>query len=369
MTASEKGVKRETGIKKMMAALLSSKVVDDLLVPVAQADAKSVMPALVASADELDRAVLLGPSFFINTARMAARISHKRSGRRTAVWMRPCEVRAFKELVKLNQASNEELLILCMDCPMAPDRERFGEYAQTHGTDGGPWAAGIFPDPLSSGLSICGTCRACRSPQAADADIQVLFYGMDEGAVVRAGTPKGEDAMAMLNMASEASPDSREAVVETMIRSGQEFFDCVAIDTTQVTDSLSKLSSFFAACINCYNCRTVCPVCYCRECVFNTDVFEHDPAQYHLWAARQGNLRLPSDTLFFHLTRLAHMSHACVGCGQCTRACPSGIPVADLFSTVGSHIQHALNYLPGSETPPPFTVFKKDEFEDAVGID
>jgi len=369
MTASEKGVAREAGLKKMMASMLSSGVVEDLLVPVAQADGKSVMPALVASADDLGRAVFLGPSFFINTARMAARISHKPSGRKTAVWMRACEIRAFKELVKLNQASDAELLILGMDCPMAPDREVFHGYAKEHGTDGLAWAADVFPDPLASELLICGTCRACRAPEAGDADIQVLFYGIEEGAVVVAGTQKGREALDLLDMEPGESPGSRETVVEALGRSGQEFFDVMAVDTAQVTDSLEKLETFFASCINCYNCRTVCPVCYCRECVFNTDVFEHDPAHYHLQAARQGNLRLPSDTLFFHLTRLAHMSHACVGCGQCSRACPSGIPVADLFSSVGRHIQEAFDYLPGGEAPPPFTAFNTDEFQDAVGID
>ena len=369
MTAAKKGEEREAVLKKMMAELLSSGIVDDVLVPVPQADGKSVMPALVASADDLARAVFLGPSFFINTARMAARISHKPSGRKTAVWMRPCEIRAFKELIKLNQASDSELLILGMDCPMALDREGFHGYGQAYGTDSGAWADAVFPDPLSSGLSICSTCRACRSPEAADADIQVLIYGLEAQVQVRAGTPKGRETMDLLNMAPGESPPSRETVVQALRKSGRESFEVMATDIAQVTDSLEKLGTFLGACINCYNCRTVCPVCYCRECVFNTDVFEHDPAQYHLWAVRQGTFRLPSDTLFFHLTRLAHMSHACVGCGQCSRACPSGIPVADLFSSVGRHIQEAFDYQPGGDTPPPFTAFNTDEFEDAVGIE
>jgi len=369
MTASKTGGNQEAKLKKIMVDLLSRKIVDDVLVPMPQADKKSVMPALVAAMDDIDRAVFLGPSFLINTARMAARISHKPSGRKTAVWMRPCEVRAFKELVKLNQASDTEVLILSMDCAMAPDREAFDAYGQAHETDTRAWTAAVFPDPLASALEICGTCRACQSPQAADADIQVLLYGIDGGPVIRAGSPKGQAAMDLMTMVSEESPAARDTVVTALGRAGQEAFEVMALDTAQVTDSLEKLDTFFSRCINCYNCRTVCPVCYCRECVFNTDVFEHDPAQYHLWAAKQGTFRLPSDTLFFHLTRLAHMSHACVGCGQCSRACPSGIPVADLFSTVGRHIQKAFDYVPGKDTPPPFTAFNTDEYQDAVGIE
>lgn len=352
-----------------MAALLDQGLVDDLVVPVSQPDGRSVMPALVASVNDLDRAVFLTPSFFINTARLAARISRKPSGRKTAVWMRPCEIRAFRELVKLNQASDTELVMLGMDCPMAPDREGYQAYAAEQGTDPSAWADALYPDPLASGLEICGTCRTCRSPVPAHADLEFLLYGVDGAPVVRAGTPKGREILERVNMAGGESPTTRETVVEALVRSGQEAFEKMAGDTARVTDSLEKLDAFFSACITCTNCRMVCPVCYCRECVFNTEVFEHDPAQYHLWAARRGNLRLPSDTLFFHLTRLAHMGHACVGCGQCTRACPSGIPVADLFSAAGRHIQEAFGYEPGGEEAPPFTTFKPDEFQDAVGIE
>jgi formate dehydrogenase subunit beta len=125
-----------------------------------------------------------------------------------------------------------------------------------------------------------------------------------------------------------------------------------------------------AACVNCYNCRVACPVCYCRECVFVTDVFDHDPAQYFGWAKRKGALKMPTDTLFYHLTRLAHMSTACVGCGQCSNACPNGIPVMELFRTVAHRTQAAFDYRAGVDVDqkPPLTEFKEKEFEEIVGI-
>ena len=65
------------------------------------------------------------------------------------------------------------------------------------------------------------------------------------------------------------------------------------------------------------HCRVACPVCYCKECVFLTNVFEHDPDQYLRWAKRKGMVKMPTDTVFYHITRMVHMSTACVGCGQC----------------------------------------------------
>ena len=140
--------------------------------------------------------------------------------------------------------------------------------------------------------------------------------------------------------------------------------------TREATESLEKLTAYFASCINCYNCRVACPVCYCKECVFVTDVFNHDPSQYLRWASRKGMIKMPTDTLFYHITRLAHMSTACVGCGQCSNACPNDIPVMELFRTVAHGTQQAFEYEAGRslEQEPPLSTFREDEFPEVVGI-
>jgi formate dehydrogenase subunit beta len=140
--------------------------------------------------------------------------------------------------------------------------------------------------------------------------------------------------------------------------------------TRQATDSVEKMTAYFASCVNCYNCRVACPVCYCKECVFVTDVFNHDPAQYLRWASRKGVIKMPTDTAFYHITRMAHMSTACVGCGQCSNACPNDIPVMELFRTIAQDTQKAFDYEPGRsiEDDPPLSVFREDEFAEVVGI-
>ncbi len=79
---------------------------------------------------------------------------------------------------------------------------------------------------------------------------------------------------------------------------------------------------------------------------------------------------MPTDTVFYHLTRLAHMSTACVGCGQCSNACPNEIPLAELFSAVAHGTQKAFDYLAGRsvDEPPPLSEFRENEFQEIVGI-
>jgi len=364
----------EADLKRLTTAMMETGAVDALVLPTRQADGRSVMPALITSPGEVEKAVFLSPSFFINTARMVSRLSFKSSGRKTAVWMRPCEIRAFSELVKLNQASRDELVILGMDCPMALDRNTCRDYMETHGKVPDHWAGLVYPDPADpadSSRHFSRACSVCTSPIAVNSDLNFLFYSRapDQGGFIEAGTTRGREILDQLSLDRGEVPDARATIIRALVKSRQTAFDDMAGGVARATDNLGKLETFFGACINCYNCRNVCPVCYCRECVFNTDVFSHEPVQYHEWADKWGQIKLPSDTLFYHLTRLAHMSHACVGCGQCTLACPSQIPVASLFTTVARVTQAAFDYEPGSDDLPPFSEFNADEYQDVVGMD
>ena len=80
---------------------------------------------------------------------------------------------------------------------------------------------------------------------------------------------------------------------------------------------------------------------------------------------------MPTDTMLFHLTRLVHMSTACVGCGQCSNACPNDIPIMELFDTVAHRTQQAFEYRAGRglSEKPPLSEFREDEFPEVVGIE
>jgi formate dehydrogenase subunit beta len=129
---------------------------------------------------------------------------------------------------------------------------------------------------------------------------------------------------------------------------------------------VDQLMSVLSPCIRCYNCRTVCPACYCKECFFDSPTFEMESDRYLGWAQSKGAVRMPSNTLFYHLTRMAHMATSCIGCGLCSEACPNDIPVAEIFQLAAAEVQKDLNYIPGRSLDEelPLSSFREDELRE-----
>ncbi|WP_054702506.1 hypothetical protein [Desulfosarcina cetonica] len=226
-------------------------------------------------------------------------------------------------------------------------------------------------DPEAAHLT--SACKACVHPVPATADIAVEWFGtapaMDLTA--RAGTENGQTILSALELSlAEMAPQARKTALDGLLKRHRQYRDEKNAVLADTVDSLPGLSTYLADCVNCYNCRVACPVCYCTTCVFTTDTFRHEPFQYLQWARRKGSVKMPTDTLFFHLTRMAHMSCACVGCGQCTNACPNEIPLSDLFAYVARHTQATFGYAAGMdiEARPPMSEFEAEEFQDVVGM-
>jgi formate dehydrogenase (coenzyme F420) beta subunit len=362
-------------LRDLARRVLAQEQIDAILVPRRLPMKAMVMPALVSDPEGLEGMDPLAPAYALNAARMVSRLTRKPSGGRLAVMLRPCEIRAFIELVKLNQGSLEDVLIIGTDCLGACQNKEYLRFAEAGGTESTRafYEAALAPNGAApAGLTLAPACQACEAPLPEGADLAVLLFGVpvDRQIVIQAQSEKGIEMLDRLALAPGEVPEQRAGRVAKLIENHILYRDDMFLKTRTAVESPAKLSAYLAACVNCYNCRVACPVCYCRECVFVTDVFDHEPAQYLAWARRKGTLKMPTDTLFYHLTRLAHMSTACVGCGQCSNACPNDIPVMELFRTVAQRTQAVFDYRAGADVTqkPPLTEFREKEFEEAVGI-
>lgn len=334
-----------------------------------------VMPTLISDTKFLSETDPLAPAFFLNAARMVSRLSRKSLGQKIAVVLRPCEIRAFIELVKLKQGSPDEILIIGLDCLGAyrnSDYRRFASDSPDQSTLKFFFGALSGSPSVMEGIDLTTACKACEHPVPTGADIAIGFFGISplDHLLVQGQSPKGEEALSRLGLEQAAIPASRKEAIETLVSTRIQARDSLFDQTREATNTLEKLTAYLAGCVNCYNCRVACPVCYCRECVFTTDVFDHEPFQYLQWAHRKGEIKMPADTVFYHLTRLVHISTACVGCGQCSNACPSEIPLAELFRATAIRTQNAFGYEAGLDpnAPPPMTVFREQEFVEVVGL-
>jgi formate dehydrogenase (coenzyme F420) beta subunit len=344
--------------------LLEAEVVDALLVPM-ETPAGTITPALVADPALLDAANPLAPVMGLNAARLAGKVSVREPRGRIGVILRPCELRALVELVKLQQAALDDLVTIGVDCVGTYDVPVYLEKRLEIG-DQRLWRAlydHLLSNPQSPISDLRDACQMCEKPHAEGADIRLELFGADLTAGIPVTLP---DEIADELETSEALRDFRSLRAEvidkiTTARAGVR--DARFAEMQKRLDE-EGIESVLAACVRCHNCMTVCPICYCKTCLFKSPAFDHEPMQVLNWARRKGAYRLPADTTLFHLTRLNHMVLSCVGCGMCTSNCPTGLPVGRVFRAIGQQVQAAFDYEPGRsvDDPLPLVTFREDEW-------
>jgi len=352
-------------MRQLLRQLLEKKLVDAVLVPLELPSGENVVQSLVTQPEALGAANPLAPVLPVNTANIISKMTRLASSqKKVAVVARPCELRALIELVKLKQASLDNIVLVGVDCYgtySVPDYKQFAKGTQAPGDE---FMKGIKAGKVDSRLREA--CQICEYPYPLIADITVGLVGsdFDKEILLLANTPLGEQVVDGLGLPG-AKDDGRKAAIEKLVADRVKRRDEVFAQTLAETKGLEKLTSVFSPCIGCHNCRDVCPVCYCRECVFDSSTFSFEADKYLDWASRKGALRVPTDTLLFHLTRLNHMATSCVGCGQCQEACPNDVPVFRIFRLVASRVQPLFSYVPGRsvDEPLPLTTFKEAEFQ------
>jgi formate dehydrogenase subunit beta len=272
--------------------------------------------------------------------------------------MHPCEIRAAIELAKLKQASLDNFVFLSFDCPGVMP---LSDYMRNPGEADQAYEEACQKRKIGKMRPVCQTCTEFVAPSS---DLHIGLAGADGGkAFLFPVSPQGKQVMEMLNLDMTASSDTWEKEVEKLkkLREEQRKEAHQSLQTRLAGPEgfLATLSS----CINCHNCMRVCPVCYCRQCYFDSDAFDLPPENFLARAMKKGSLQLPSDKLLFHLGRMSHMILSCVSCGTCEDACPMGIPVAQVFSLVADSAQRQLNYSPGrsKEEPLPAAVYQEEE--------
>ncbi len=362
-------------IQNLLASLLEKQIVKAVLVPARQAHPGVVMQTLFTSPKHLGEIDPFAPVVAKNAATMVASLTHGANGEKVAVVLRSCEVRAFLELVKLHQGKAEGLLIIGIDCLGRYENRDFLALAEKQ-----PQVTESFlkeslknmGEEAPLGIALSPACKICVNPVAENVDLRLGVLGakLPQELLLEGVSEQGQTVLKLLELEiRETAPQERLDAIEALEKKRAAAKETILGHFIERSGSMDKLSHLLAPCVNCYNCRVACPVCYCRECVYVTDTFRYTSEQYFKWSQKKGKLKLPTDTLFYHLTRMVHMSTLCVGCGQCSSACPNDIPLVELFQTVAQKTQARFDYSPGRklEEEQPLAVFYAEEFNDVTG--
>ncbi len=336
-------------VRDFLASLLKEGIVDYLLVPEAMASGQTQAPSLIKDPAFLAKANPFSPVMPTNTASVVSQLTNDNPGKKLGVVLRPCEIRALIELVKLNQANLNNVTLIGIDCLGTVEVEDYAKFIK-EGT-GSPeekeakllseLKENISKDTKLS-VSLRPACKMCVYFTPTMADITLSLYGIEDNISVMI-----EDTLAkQLKLEVKENPARTEAAKQLLEKRSavrEKTLQAYREKTKTVVDFADELST----CIRCYACSSACPVCYCRTCFFKTDTFKPESERYYRWADKEGALRMPTETLLYHLTRMNHVGASCVSCGMCESACPRNIPLTVMFAAVADSVQKALNYTSG----------------------
>jgi len=277
---------------------------------------------VIESKEEID-SITLSPLSFNNPAKLLCQELNKRNGK-IAVVAKGCDSRAIRQLVIEEKIDRERVYIIGISCPGVVDYRKF--------------------------------VKKVKFKLSEIESVELL----DGKVVITAGSEKQEipfDEVIFENClyCSQPTPIEYDVLLGEPLEGRSDFSDIEEIEKLPLEDRWKFWSEEFKKCIRCHACRSVCPLCYCTECLVdptNLAVSPMTPAEEKASYPRMlGKTISVEDNLFYHLVRVLHHAGRCAECGECERACPMGLPLRKLERKLQKVVVEVFGYKPGEEIP------------------
>lgn len=335
-------------LKDFFSKLFDLGIIKYLLLPQEVPSGKAVVQSLISSKDSLGRVDPFAPVLLGNSARLLSDLTYIPADEKAGIVLRGCEIKAAVELFKLKQVNFDNIIIIGLECLGTVKPQDF--------------KSGSTEEFLSAPekFNIRGACQRCESPIPPFTDIKIGVIGCDIKNSIEI-----ELSEKISGVELPKSNITRDQAIQELLKTRKENKEKAFSEFKEKIKNIEGFLNELALCRRCYNCRKECPLCACRECVFDTDTFKHQSNYFFKLSRLQEIIQMPVEKLLFHLTRLNHMVTSCVACGQCNSACPNDLPVDLIFSLIGQETQKLFDYAAGQslEASPPLSYFKEEELE------
>jgi len=351
--------------------MLDKEIVDGVLTLERGDDIYDGIPVLLEDSDEI---VSTCGSLHCAPTMFGDLISRYLNDLRLAVAVKPCDAMAIKELEKRHQIDPQKVYKIGLNCGgtlnPVPAREMIETFYEIDPDD-------VVREEIDKGKFIVelkdGThkkisidyleeegfgrrenCQRCEMMIPRNADIACGNWGAEEGwTFIEVNTNRGEkiiegariEGYIEVKEPSKKMIEVREKIEKAMVNMALKFQDKYL---EKEYPSLDEWDEYWKRCINCFACRDVCPICFCKECELEKDyLMEPDDKS--------------PDPLTFQGVRVSHMGFSCINCGQCEDVCPMDIPIARIYNKIQKKYHDRTGFTPGvSEELPPIYSGEKE---------
>ena len=354
----------DQGIREFLKSLLDTGKIKGVFTLKKLNKGGDVAYSLITQSDELDDAVPFFPLMPINAGKLVSRFTMNGAPREpVAVVLKPCELRAFIELVKLEQGFLEKIIFISATCGGVFPLDMVHE--GTIDKDLPQYWTAIKKEEIPP--TIRSVCKGCTEFIPYNADLMINLVGnknLDSQCDIFIETKKGKELATDKDIKKKyGHKESKKENLDNFRGKREAEKKKIFDDINTKLTGVDGLIDIFGKCIGCHGCSKACPICYCKLCEFESSNSEYAPSNYEAELKRKGAVRVPPNTLYYHLGRLSHIAISCVGCGSCEDACPVDIPVSIIFKNIGESVQNMFEYIPGKSMTEkiPLTTFKEKE--------
>ncbi len=350
--------------KKVLKEILSKRVVTALLTQVKE-EKGMIRRVLVTKESEIENIDLFTPVIpgFSVATYLSELTKDNPLPKPLGVTAKPCEVKAVIELTKLEQIKLENVVLIGTDCYGTFHVLKFKEMVEK-----GENPNQKFYDSFlrrEENRDFRTYCKICASPTPENTDINLGYIGKSSKLYIEAKSEKGKIILAKIGLTANRDKEREEAITE-IIKERERKYNEFVLKSREEVKGVEGLREIFKDCIKCQNCMEACPICFCKECFFDSQDYDFVFNKYLKWTVEEGTTPSIKAKIQFHLGRMLHMGISCIDCGLCEQACPKDIELSKVFTVITNEARKEFNYQPGRkiDEPVPLIYAEEEELEE-----